>query len=85
MEAEALQSPGCLMTVSFAPGPEREADGLPGRWRWPPEDRGVRDTWLAKAAQEWSECLLKADDSGYIGNSYTAALLVRRRSKLEFS
>lgn len=82
VEAEALQSPGCLMTVSFAPKFDRE-----GRWL----ARAVEmasgkvescEGYLAgpKAAQEWANCLLKADDSEYIGNSYTAACWSEGRS-----
>ncbi len=82
VEAEALQSPGCLMTVSFAPKFDRQ-----GRWL----ARAVEmasgkvencEGYLAgpKAAQEWANCLLKADDSEYIGNSYTAACWSEGRS-----
>lgn len=82
VEAEALQSPGCLMTVSFAPGPEREGRWLARAVEMASGKIEVCEGYLAgpKAAQEWSECLLKADDSGYIGNSYTAACWSEGRS-----
>lgn len=82
VEAEALQAPGCLMTVSFAPAPDSG-----GRWLTRAVEMAsgkveVCEGYLAgpKAAQEWSVCLSKADDSEYIGNSYTAACWSEGRS-----
>ncbi|MHC1709976.1 MAG: ArsR/SmtB family transcription factor [Methanomassiliicoccales archaeon] len=82
VEAEALQSPGCLMAVSFAPGRDHEGRWLARAVEMASGKIDICEGYLAgpKAAQEWSNCLLKADDSEYIGNSYTAACWSEGRS-----
>lgn len=82
VEAEALQALGCLMTVSFAPAPDSGGRWLARAVEMASGKVEVCEGYLAgpKAAQEWSVCLSKADDSEYIGNSYTAACWSEGRS-----
>ena len=82
VEAESLQSPGCLMTVSFAPKFNHEGRWLARAVEMASGKIDICEGYMAgpKAAQEWSNCLLRADDSEYIGNSYTAACWSEGRS-----
>lgn len=82
VDAEALQAPGCLMAVSFAPAPDRGGRWLARAVEMASGKVKVCDGYIAgpRAAQEWSNCLLKADDNEYFGNSYTAACWSEGRS-----